>query len=451
MKKYLFKLSPFIFFLFTYLNVSAQCDGGTITNSTGSTNLMSCTQDGNSDVHTFMTSGSSGTSIAYVVTDPNGIIIGLPPSNMVDFDGAPPGTCWIWAVAYDGNFTAEAGDDANTVAFSDDCYDLSDNFVTIVREGGSAGTISTVDGAAMVYTCTQDGNVDEVSFQTMDATGTNIAYVVTDPDLNILGLPPGNTVDFDGAPPGTCWVWALAYTGNITAQVGDNAGTTALTDGCANLSENFVEVIRDVVVGGTIAREDGTNTITTCTMDSIPDVVQFVSTGASNSKIAYVITSPTLEILGLEFNDFHDFDGAPPGTCWVWTMAYTGNITAQVGDIVGNVSLTDDCADLSTNFIEVIRTDNGDACLSSTSDISAQNAKLKVFPNPVGDQLFFELDESVGQDAVIYIYSSIGEVIQKFNYKQTNGSLNVYDLQSGYYLISVQDKNQSFSKAFIKN
>ena len=197
-----------------------------------------------------MTDGSTGSSTAYIVTDPNWIIIGLPPSNSVDFDGGllePVGSGLLRMTEIS---LLKLGDDTNTVDFSDERFDLSDNFVSIIREGVSAGTISTVDGEAMVYTCTQDGYADNVSFQTTDQTGTNIAYVVTNPDLNILGLPPGNAVEFDGAPPSTCWVWALAYIANITVEVGNNACTDALTDGCASLSANHVKVIRDVVEGG---------------------------------------------------------------------------------------------------------------------------------------------------------------------------------------------------------
>jgi len=40
----------------------------------------------------------------------------------------------------------------------------------------------------------------------------------------------------------------------------------------------------------------------TCTQDGTPDVVMFTNQGASNSNYAYVITSPTLEILGIEFS-----------------------------------------------------------------------------------------------------------------------------------------------------
>ena len=70
-------------------------------------------------------------------------------------------------------------------------------------------------------------------------------YVVTDEQGTILGLPPANTVDFEGAGSGTCLVWGLSYTGNLTVQMGDNAFTSAITDDCFDLSDNYVKVVRN--------------------------------------------------------------------------------------------------------------------------------------------------------------------------------------------------------------
>ena len=44
----------------------------------------------------------------------------------------------------------------------------------------------------------------------------------------------------------------LSYSGSVSAQLGDNALTTALTDGCFDLSDNFLVVLRDDVDGGTV-------------------------------------------------------------------------------------------------------------------------------------------------------------------------------------------------------
>ena len=62
-------------------------------------------------------------------------------------------------------------------------------------------------------------------FDSTTTSTESYVYVVTDPTGLILGLPPGDSVDFGGAGIGTCWVWGLSYSGNFTAQVGDNATT----------------------------------------------------------------------------------------------------------------------------------------------------------------------------------------------------------------------------------
>ena len=93
-----------------------------------------------------------------------------------------------------------------------------------------------------------------VEFVSNGTSNSNFTYVITDDQNNILGIPPGNSQDFEGAGPGVCRVWGLSYTGTITAAAGDNAATTDLTDGCFDLSDNYIEVIRmdpapDPIVG----------------------------------------------------------------------------------------------------------------------------------------------------------------------------------------------------------
>jgi hypothetical protein len=107
------------------------------------------------------------------------------------------------------------------------------------------GTVSTVDGDTAVYTCAGDGVNDELMFAHVTGSNSKYAYVVTDLAGNILGLPPGNTVNFEPAGPGVCLVWGLSFTGNITASMGDNALAVALSDDCFDLSDNYVKVVRN--------------------------------------------------------------------------------------------------------------------------------------------------------------------------------------------------------------
>ena len=306
-------------------------DGGTVAMPNGNTTRYICPGDGNPDVVSFDSTGSGTGSYTYVITDENNIILDLPAGDMADFDGAPAGTCRVWGLAYTGNITAAAGDDAAAVALSDECFDLSDNFITIVREVPEGGSVAMPNGNTIRYTCPGDGMPDVVQFDSSGTSSGAYAYVITDENNIILDLPAGDMADFDGAPAGTCRVWGLAYTGNITAAVGDDAAAVALSDDCFDLSDNFITVVRETPEGGTVAMPNGNTIRYTCPGDGMPDVVQFDSSSTSSGAYVYVITDENNIILDLPDGDMADFEDAPAGTCRVWGLAYTGNITRRSG------------------------------------------------------------------------------------------------------------------------
>ena len=98
-------------------------------------------------------------------------------------------------------------------------------------------------GATMTYTCPGDGNADVLTFDNQTTANATYGYVITDDQGNILGLPAGNTADFEGAPAGTCRVYGISYSGPLTGQVGDNIYLVDLAQqGCCILSSNYIEV-----------------------------------------------------------------------------------------------------------------------------------------------------------------------------------------------------------------
>ncbi|MEM7369191.1 MAG: cellulose binding domain-containing protein [Bacteroidota bacterium] len=337
-------------------HITSTCDGGTVATEAGTDTAYYCINGsgGGSSVISFDSTTAATDNFAYVVTSPAGIILGLPPGDMVDFAPAGAGECWVWGLSYTGSITANVGDDANTVALSNGCFDLSDNYVVVYRDDVDGGMVYNADGGDTSYVCI-DGTAQVVSFTHMNNSGPNFRYVVTDPQGNILGLPPGNSVDFAPAGVGECWVWGLGYSGDVTAQVGDNALTAALTDGCFDLSDNFLVVLRDDVDGGMVYNADGGDTSYVC-IDGTAQVVSFTHMNNSGPNFRYVVTDPQGNILGLPPGNSVDFAPAGVGECWVWGLGYSGDVTAQVGDNALTAALTDGCFDLSDNFLVVLRT-----------------------------------------------------------------------------------------------
>ena len=388
-------------------------DGGTVALPDGSTSATVCVNDDNADQLTFESETTSTASYAFVVTDANNVILSILDGDMLDFDVAGPGECRVWGLSYTGNVTAMPGDNAAGTALTDQCFDLSDNFIAVTRLETDGGTVSTVDGETSVFTCPGDGMADVIEFANTSQASTLYAYVITDEDNVILEIADGNTADFDAAPPGTCRVWGLSYLGTITAQPGENAATTTLTDDCFELSENFITVVREVPEGGTVSTTDGATSVIICPGDDNPDVINFASQGASGGNFTYVITDENNIILGLPDGDSQDFDGAGTGTCRVWGLSYSGNITASIGDDAAVVALSDDCFDLSDNFIEVIRTVAEGGTVSTTS----------------GDTLIYVCAEDGVADQVTFV--STGASDANFTYVITTDDNTILSILEG--------------------
>ena len=191
----------------------------------------------------------------FVVTDADGIILGIPLTNMIDFEPAGTGTCFVYGLSYTGRLNISEGDDLfmDGLALSTNCFDLSDNRVTVNRincdESVDGGTVSLEDGTTET-TIIIDGEADVLSFIHENTPGNPEAlftYVVTDEAGNILGIPPGNEVDFDPAGVGTCFVYGLSYTGDLNIEVGDNLlflDGMLISSECFELSSNLIIVNR---------------------------------------------------------------------------------------------------------------------------------------------------------------------------------------------------------------
>ncbi len=404
-------------------------DGGTVSMPGGGTQVFTCPGDGNGDIVPFTNTGSSTGNYTYVITDADNNILEITDASEFDFDGAPEGTCRVWGLAYTGTITAVVGDNAANIALTDECYDLSESFIEVVREVPDGGTVATSAGDTVVYVCPGDGLADLIEFDSMETSAGAYAYVITDENNVILAFPSGDSNDFEDAPTGICRVWGLAYTGNVTAEVGDTASAISLSDDCFDLSDNYIEVIRQLPDGGTVLLEGGGTSINTCPGDDNADIVAFDSTGVLAPNYTYIITDTSNVILAVVESDEFDFNDSPEGICRVWGVAYTGEFTATVEDTASVVALSSGCYALSNNYIEVIRevpvggmisADNGKTEISicvgdGTADVislSAEGATGGDYAYMVTDtagfligvleQDTFDFDNALGGDCRIY-------------------------------------------------
>ncbi|MEZ5043933.1 MAG: T9SS type A sorting domain-containing protein [Saprospiraceae bacterium] len=329
--------------------------GGTVSLPGGGTTVYTCPGDGNPDIVSFDSTNTQGSRYAYVITDDNNQILGIADGDSFDFDGAGEGNCRVWGLSYSGTIIAALGDNAASTPLTSECFDLSDNFIEIIRVKPDGGSVATTTAETVVYTCPGDGVDDIVNFASTATAGEFYTYLITDNNNVILAISAEETFNFDGAPEGDCRIWGLAYSGNLTAAIGDNAAAASLSDDCYDLSDNYIEVRRAIPNGGNVLLEGGGDFINICPNDGRPDIVSFDSTATSNSRYAYLVTDENNSVLSVVVGDALNFDPAAPGLCRVWGVAYTGTLQVGVGDDAAAVALSDDCYDLSDNFISVLR------------------------------------------------------------------------------------------------
>ena len=344
-----------------------QPEGGTLTGGP----FTFTVDDGNADMIPaggITLTGNAGASSQWVVTDDQGIILGLPPMpSVVDFDGAGPGTCLIWHLSYDGTLNGlDVGSNANDL---EGCSSLSNPIsVERISATGCQANGGELFGGPFSFTV-GDGLRDTIaagSIVVANAQGDTTRWIVTDDQGIILGLPPmPSVVDFDGAGPGTCLIWHLSYNGPISGlEAGLNANEL---DGCFNLS-NAVEVERIAADG--CQANGGTlfgGPFEFCVGDGVADNIPAGSITLANSQgmnSQWVVTDDQGMILGLPpMPSAVDFDGAGFGTCLIWHLSYDGSITGLM--MGSNAADLQGCFTLS-NSIAVNRID----CSSpNTSDI----------------------------------------------------------------------------------
>lgn len=332
-----------------------ETNGGQLQFVGGGLRKFTCPDDGKADVLNFVNNGFTSDKYIYLISDENNIIIGSTESPSYDFDVVPADVCRIWGLAYSGTLNAPIGEKADTLVFSDECYSLTSNFLTVVRETPSAGSVSLPDGSNLVFTCPGDGKSDMLNFvSTSNYEGIYI-FLITHEDNRVIDVSFTGTYDFDFAEPGNCRVWGVAFTGNWIIQQGSLITEEPLSDDCWAITDNYVTVVRETPTAGVLSFADGSDTQYTCPGDGKADLLEYVNTSAYPGSYLYMITDASNKIITSTTEEVFDFDALPAGDSRVYGVAYTGDLQFLPGDDITFVNVSDDCFEVSSNFLTVVR------------------------------------------------------------------------------------------------
>ncbi len=408
-------------------------DGGTVSTTAGETVVYTCPGDGVADMVSAMTSSTANSNYSYIVTDGDGTVVGLPPGNTVNVEGAGVGNCRIYGVSYTGNLTVQLGDDISSLsAFSDECSSISSNFILTARDMPDGGTVSTTDGATVVKTCPGDGVADMISAMTSSTANSNYAYIVTDGDGNVVGLPSGNTVDVEGAGVGNCRIYGVSYTGSLTVQLGDDVSAlSSFSDECSSLSSNYILVKRNkkackpsisldaLVIGRKVKLKWETSNFDA-------DFYYIIRKNNPRSNRYYIIGVVPGHVNAIKtfFNPRRKqsflvlgIKKSPYGFVWSNRITLPGHKSAPSGN--------------NARFLP------DEEAVPSISELEYLTGP-SVYPNPAFNTLSIELDNSE-VPVSLKITDLMGKEVLRMNYSSTDGQIDVSKLEEGLYLLTIDD------------
>lgn len=383
-------------------------DGGRVSLTNGDTSVFVCGSNSTPGTLTFTFTNNSNADYVFLATDRNNRIIVVLNGNSISFNGAALGEYHIWGVSYTGTLQARIGALIDTVTFSNECFDLSDNFVKINRDATEGGNIATTVGRTAFTFCPGNGQADVLSFLTTGNSSGSYIYILTDNNNRYISRLTSNSINFDTLPEGTYRVRGLAFTGSLTIPPNTIVTQATLSNACYSLSSNFITITNQTPKGGTVSLEEGLTQVFTCPADNDPDIVHFFHQGNVGSAFVFLVTDTNNIVEAVVPQDSFDFERPTEGISRVWGLAYSGNLTAKVGDDIMTATLSSECYDLSSNFIEVNRE------IPNGGHVSLQDGGDSVFvcANSAGSQVVQFDSTGTSRGDYIYVITDSNNVIR---------------------------------------
>ncbi len=386
----------------------------------------------------FSTTSESNLIYTYAITNLDNELLAIADNGSFDFAGMDLGSYLVYGLSYANELLLVNNEDIFANDAANQCFSWSDSPATVVLQDADGGMVATTDDEDTVEFCSMDEGEDIVMFASTSVATSDYIYVITDPDGNLLGIAIGSSHDFNDAPAGTCYVYGYAYTGNLTIALDENIFDTPISDGCGELSGNFITIIRHVVDGGAVATADQETSVTVF-LDGTSDVISFQSDSESEEDYTYIITDDSENILAVLDGNSNDFESGEVGECHVYGVSHWGDLTAVVGTSINDVSATG-CLDLSSNFVTVIKDVFEYVSSHSANDFS-------VYPNPAAD--FITLSAGDFQGATWNILDQTGRVVQSGKVQAANQIISVDNLSTGAYTLQVLHDDQLSAKTLL--
>lgn len=274
---------------------------------------------------------------------------------------------------------------------------------------------------------------------------TEFGYVLLDRDSTILAYSPNDNFFFDTAVVDTGYLFLLSWNNQI---VGIETGTH-IEDliGCYVISDPPVPVVFLELNGGMLSFESvGIQDTLLCGRDTVSSQILSFSTDSDDAfDYAYVLTDTLDRILLYPDQNSFDFTSLDTGTYRVYGFSYIGNVFQNMGSDVNSVSISDDCSNISSNFLTVTKSTSELACLVSSTEEHYLQSRIDLYPNPSSNKIRIELDGLTSYQGY-KLYNANGAHMAS----GTDETIDLKSFSNGLYFVRIHLGEHTVSKRILK-
>jgi hypothetical protein len=202
----------------------------------------------------------------------------------------------------------------------------------------NAGNLMWSDSTTSFVVC--DYQIGQTAWLSSNVAGNNL-FMITDASGIILDTTSQTSFNFTGWAVGNYQVYAIAYTGAISANIG-SLYSSATADICSEISTSVLSLTINMCSGcgaGDISSASGTQV--TVALDAQTDIINLTNNSTSETDTyVYALTDTSANFIQWIPADF-DFNTLTNGTYEVYGLSYEGVLTSPtVGASINTVSAT---------------------------------------------------------------------------------------------------------------
>ncbi|MGA1543760.1 MAG: T9SS type A sorting domain-containing protein [Saprospiraceae bacterium] len=339
--------------------VKTEVGGGRLTSDWGadSDTLYTCLQDGIPDWITIIpTQHSTTANYTLLITNVDDQILGILSNPTRNYDNNIFGELKIYGISHEGPLDFSIGAPISSVKAEGGCWDWADQYLTIISDKVSGGSISSSYGADNFEYC-GDGS-QQLELQTTSTSKVGYAYLLWGADSIIQRISLTANLPLEGLSKGVYKISAVSFTGIFKLEVGDPISAIP-ADGCYEWATNTLEfnLLGEVDAGTIQAVGYETDTVYTCPGNGISDVIELKYTSnVEGGPYAFMLTDAADTILypSIPSTGLLNFENAPEGIYKAYGISYTGQLNGQANRNIRTLELSNECYAWTPNPIIIV-------------------------------------------------------------------------------------------------